>query len=90
MNSIIYTLCKHCDHFVEPNEEHETHPEYAAFYHLEDGEQEFDHDAEPGESHTIDEWNELRPDLFQEHPDGKIGPNSVFHSQRGKLPLDAA
>jgi hypothetical protein len=57
---------------------------FAKYLHLEDGDQDFDHDAEPSDqTHTGDEWEELRPDLFHEYEDGKIGPNSAFHS-RGK------
>ena len=83
---VTYTLCKHCDHFVDPNEPLDTAPPGTdQFIHLEDGEQEFDHRAEPSDqTHTLDEWKRLRPDLFQEHPDGKIGPNSKHHSRRGK------
>ncbi len=55
------------------------------YIHLEDGEQEFDHDAEPGETRPDGEWNAHRPDLFLRHEDDKIGPNSIFHSRRGKI-----
>ncbi len=55
------------------------------YIHLEDGEQEFDHDAEPGESHSLKEWHVLRPDLFMMHSDERVGPNSVCHSRRGKV-----
>lgn len=94
------TLCKHCDHFVGPNPVlegevvKETFSTYcvldngtniARYIHWEDGEQEFDHDAEPGEAHTSKEWAHLRPDLTREYPDGKIGPNSIHHSRRGKV-----
>jgi rubrerythrin len=69
-----YRLCKHCDHFADEEG------------HLEDGEQEFDHDPEPdGPALTLDEWKAKRPDLFVNHPDGKIGPNSIHHSRRGKI-----
>lgn len=92
------TLCKHCDHFVDANlvpddDVAETHEKtimtkdgqtLCRYVHLEDGEQEFDHDAEPGE--TRDDWDTHRPDLFQRHPDGAIGPNSIFHDFRGKTP----
>lgn len=77
-----YTQCKHCDHFVDDNTAQGEG--IAANVHLEDGEQEFDHDAEPGETKTMAEWQAERPDLFKMHPDGKIGPNSIYHSQRGK------
>lgn len=60
----------------------------AKYIHLEDGNQEFDHNAEPGEVRTGDEWEKLRPDLFKEHPDGCVGPNSRHHSRRGKIDED--
>ncbi len=90
MDNIPYTLCQHCDHFVDPNDCLEDYPpaeqaNMAKFVHLEDGEQEFDHDAAPGETKTGAEWKQCRPDLFKEHPDKAIGPNSFFHSRRGKL-----
>ena len=78
-----YQLCKHCDHFVDENPA--AGPGIAKFVHLEDGEQEFDHDGEPlGEGKTLSEWRETRPDLFVKHSDDKIGPNSIHHDQRGK------
>lgn len=73
-----YVLCKCCDHFVDEM----YNPKGNTFVHLEDGEQEFNHDAMPGEPR--DDWQEVRPDLFTKHPDGKIGPNSYFHSRTGK------
>ncbi len=79
------TLCKHCHHFVEANDERDVAGGCAAFIHLEDGEQEFDHDAEPGNvTKTLAEWRRDRPELFQTYPDGKIGPNSIYHQQPGK------
>jgi len=82
----MYVLCKHCDHFVDENyDSNEETPDIADYIHLEDGEQEFDHDATPSDqSHPLDEWKRLRPDLFKEHEDGAIGPNSKHHNQRGK------
>jgi hypothetical protein len=81
-----YILCKHCDHFVEANDQDSIDRGCAAFIHMEDGEQEFDHAAEPSDqSHTLEEWKQLRPDLFKHHRDGKIGPNSIHHSRRGKI-----
>lgn len=79
----VYNKCAHCDHFIEP---HEADGEYR---HLDDGEQNYDHDAEPaGESHTVAEWMEQRPDLFVLHSDGKVGPNSSLHGDRhGKIDL---
>lgn len=79
-----YTLCRHCDHFVEANEPPDSDAD--KFLHLEEGQQEFDHAAEPSaQVHTLAQWRELRPDLFKKHRDGRIGPNSKFHSRRGKL-----
>jgi hypothetical protein len=85
-----FTLCRHCDHFVEANDPLTTAPPGTApFIHLEDGEQEFDHDPEAGdETHSLEDWQRLRPVLFREYPDGAIGPNSRHHSRRGKV--DAA
>lgn len=98
-------MCKHCDHFVEENYfgndkvvivdattvevEGYSNGKLARYIHLEDGEQEFDHNAEPGEVRTGLEWERFRPDLFTKYPDGKIGPNSPFHSRRGKKPSQA-
>ena len=83
-----YTLCAQCDHFVEPNDSADPtvplayFPGAAAFIHLDDGEKEHDHDAVPGdETHTLREWQARRPDLFRAHRDGKIGPNSAFHTR---------
>lgn len=82
----LYTQCLHCDHFVDTNDCHRPGDDLAHFEHLEDGEQEFTHDALPGPaSHSLADWQRLRPDLFTEHPDGAIGPNSSYHNQRGKL-----
>ena len=82
--NVEYTLCKYCDHFVEANEPPDGDAD--GFLHLEDGRQEFDHAAEPSaQVHTLARWRKLRPDLFQEHKDGGIGPNSRFHARRGKL-----
>ena len=81
LSNVAYTLCKHCDHFVDPDPESP-----CKFVHLEDGEQEFDHDPEPSDqTHTLAQWQVLRPDLFFKHPDEAIGPNSVHHSRRGKV-----
>lgn len=80
---VLYSMCKHCDHFVDGEGEDRIH--------LEDGHQEFDHDPEPSEhTHTLEEWEQLSPDLFKAYPDGAIGPNSVFYPhQHGKqLSLD--
>ena len=89
MNKTKYRLCKHCDHFVDENtgiEPRNIH-KVTKYIHLEDGEQEFDHDAEPQEKdgERLSYWRANRPELFLAHPDGKIGPNSIHHNnQRGK------
>jgi len=86
----VYMICRHCDHFVDKNDDASIAEGCAEYSHLEDGEQEFDHDAEPryGPScigRALGAWKRLRPDLFKKHPDGKIGPNSILHhSRRGK------
>lgn len=75
-----YERCVHCWHFVDEN------PSYfegyskdiATHLHLDDGEVEHDHDAEPGESNTLAWWKTFHPELFETYPDGKIGPNSVY------------
>lgn len=95
------TLCKHCDHFVEENPFPESDiitrsgltmtvrgydRPIARWVHLDDCEQEYNHDAEPGETMDERHWHGIRPELFAEYPDGKVGPNSSMHDQRGKLP----
>jgi hypothetical protein len=81
----VYTLCKYCDHFVDENDAGSIADGCVPFLHLEDGEQEFDHAAQPQGQAPLAEWMRRRPDLFHEHPDGKIGPNSAHHSRRGKI-----
>jgi len=70
---------------INPPPEQHTGNWIAKYIHLEDGKQEFDHDATPGETHTGDEWAKLRPDMFKEHLDGAVGPNSIYHSRRDKV-----
>ena len=95
---VLYILCKHCDHFVDDNPlgpgeffyDDPAKPEgvagYARYDHMENGDQEFDHDALPdGPARFLKEWQHHRPDLFMKHKDGNIGPNSRFHSRRGKI-----
>jgi hypothetical protein len=77
-----YEKCKHCWHFIEPNDETQI-PGFAVlklaeYVHLDNGEKEHDHDAEPsGDKRTLDEWKNAHPELFHMHKDGMIGPNSV-------------
>lgn len=85
MDNHVYAICRHCHHFVDPADADAIEGGPAPFVHLEDGEQEFDHDAEPAGQATLSEWKRRRPDLFHEYPDGKIGPNSSHHSRTGKL-----
>jgi len=77
------TLCKHCDHFVE--NDNVSDPAAAGYVHLDDGEQEYDHNAEPSETVERAELEKIRPDLWRRYADGKIGPNSWWHSRRGKI-----
>lgn len=81
----LFSMCAHCDHFVTDNDP--WHAGLARHMHMEDGEQEFDHDAEPGaESMTSVDWYMERPELFMMFPDGKVGPNSAFFpGRRGKV-----
>lgn len=73
LDNVEYQLCARCDHFGDEDG------------HYEDGEQEFDHGFTPsGLVHTLKEWKRRRPELFEKYPDGKIGPNSIHHSRRGK------
>lgn len=73
----LYQLCKHCDHFGEEDgitpghfcdECHHVADDFHAFEPREDN-----------EGKTIEQWQKERPDLFFEHEDGLIGPNSQFH-----------
>lgn len=95
--NVKYTLCKKCDHFVAKNDigngefyvddpkKPATEVGLARYIHLDDGDQEYDHDASPGETHLMKVWKALQPDFFTEYTDGKIGPNSIYHSRRGKM-----
>ena len=79
-DSLEYTLCKHCDHFVAPNDNKpEEGVTFAEWIHLDSGEKEHEHDAEPGKmKKTLLAWKQERPDLFVTFPDGYIGPNSEY------------
>jgi hypothetical protein len=81
----IYTICELCDHFVDVNDDDSIAQGCAKYIHLDDGEQEYDHDASPRYSQSIKGWRKQRPDLFKKYPDGKIGPNSVHHFRKGKV-----
>jgi len=83
-DNYVYEMCQHCDHFVERNDCKCQGMKLSKFVHLDDGSQEFDHDAAHGIRHKLRVWKRLRPDLFKHHRDGKIGPNSIHHSRRGK------
>ena len=80
------TICMHCDHFVEIFIESINYfvesqtDTIAKHIHCCDGEQGFDHDAEPGETRTIAEWVSVRPALFTEYLDGKVGPNTCWEA----------
>lgn len=93
-----YTMCKHCNHFVEDNtiiiddyakispvkERHELFVEFkdgtkmAKYIHLENGEQAFDHDANPGNlTLSLEGWKKEKPLLFKKYKDGEVGANSM-------------
>lgn len=71
MDDYLYTLCGNCHHFVEEDD--------LGWIHLTEDEWPWlDHDAIPSRnSQTLSEWKKKRPDLFYEHDDGHIGPNSA-------------
>lgn len=83
-DSQLYVICKHCDHFVDDNDlpsdlSGAELERFARFIHLNSGEKDHDHEAEPGaRMQTLREWKQERPDLFVRFPDGKIGPNSEY------------
>jgi len=79
-----YEKCRLCWHFIERND---TDPEdfagtgivVAEYVHLDNGEIEHDHDAEPsGDRQTLAAWKQQHPELFRSYPDGQTGPNSVY------------
>jgi hypothetical protein len=77
-------LCKHCDFFVEVNPFLDLNPKgYAVWVHATDGNMDETvadtHNAEPDTEYVSLDWSEDRADLFIEHADGHIGPNSEFH-----------
>lgn len=75
-SSYLYTICSRCDHFVEFDEDAQV------YTHLDDGEKEYDHNAIPHTTLHGNVWQAVRPDLFFKYADGKIGPNSKFHTHR--------
>lgn len=78
-----YTKCAYCDFFVEVNPAKDDDEGIAEYIHLDDGEKEHDHDAVPStETHTLDGWDEINPQLFTMFSDGKIGPNSEFYGKK--------
>jgi hypothetical protein len=80
-----YELCARCDHFVDFHEETTERGVRAGYAHLDDGEQDYDHAAEPSNVRkTLAEWRRDRPGLFTLYPDGKVGPNSAYHEPRGQ------
>lgn len=90
LDHIIYTQCAKCDHFIEINDDDNDFPmlPVASYIHLDDGEKEHDHDAEPGSfSATLALWKHYRPDLFEADPTtGKIGPNRFTKAPGGSAP----
>ena len=84
-DGVEYELCARCHHFVDFAEETTERGVRAGYVHLDDGEQDYDHAAEPsGVRKALREWKKERPELFRRYPDGRIGPNSVYHEQPGK------
>ncbi len=84
-DGVEYERCAHCHHFVDFAEETTEGGVRAGYVHLDDGEQEYDHAAEPsGVRKTLREWKQDRHELFKRYPDGRIGPNSIYHDQPGK------
>lgn len=79
MDGNLLVKCKKCDHFVERNHDADDNHSLCEFIHLDDGDKDHNHDAEPGQTKSLDEWKTNRPDLFIKHIDGKIGPNSLHH-----------
>lgn len=78
MDAVLYEKCAHCWHFIEPNYDWDEDHSLAEYLHLDNGEKEHDHDAEPsGDIRTLDEWKRVQPSLFHTFPDGNIGPNSM-------------
>ena len=69
------TMCYFCNHFIEENDGAEKGQ--AKYVHLDDGDKDHDHDAQPGMSNPVSWWKRELSHLFKEYPDGKVGPNSV-------------
>lgn len=80
--NVLYTMCGKCDHFVYDQRNDFDQPGIADFIHLDDGEKEHDHDAIPGETHTLKGWRDIMPELFEMFADGKIGPNSIHYKRQ--------
>ncbi|MBM4398409.1 MAG: hypothetical protein FJ087_22305 [Deltaproteobacteria bacterium] len=79
-----YEICADCDAFIEPNEDARRDRHLAACVHVDDGDPEYDHDATPsGDIRSLGTWRIERPDLFGEHGDGRVGPNSQYHVHLG-------
>ena len=83
MSEPMYDVCAQpdCWHFVEVNSAAQSWPAEAGpvaeYVHLDDGEKEHDHDAVPsGRPAALEVWRARYAELFVEHSDGKIGPNS--------------
>jgi len=86
MTEPLYDLCKLCWHFVDYNDSYGDYPGLAEYIHLDDGEKEHDHDAQPtGEPRPLDVWKVTNPSLFTTYADGKIGPNSSDFKPRRKI-----
>jgi hypothetical protein len=83
-----YTICRHCDHFIDSDITIGSSDDEFLWDHMDDGEQAYDHNAEPSSlrgPYILSEWRNRRPDLFQVYEDGRTGPNSIHHSRKGKI-----
>lgn len=91
-DDLVYVQCAKCAHFVDPNEPADiAQYDVAPYVHLDDGEKEHDHDAQPGPTAMpLREWKRLHPELFQKGLDGKIGPNSAHFGARRTSLLKSA
>ena len=75
----LVTQCSHCCHFIEENTAYKGEPGIAKFVHVDAGEQEYSHEADPGITKLLSEWKISCPDLFKLFADGKAGPNSAHY-----------
>ena len=86
MDDLSYEKCAHCWHFIEENAAYGDYPGLAEHVHLDNGEKEHDHDAEPsGDIQTLRQWRAQHPELFITYADDAIGPNSAYFTLASEL-----